>query len=119
MTTSVTASGCETMITWEPSTSVMVAPARSAIERTTSVPAALSRVNERTVQNAVPRARFDRAEGLATRAVGEGSVNEDNRCLGPLCSLHRNDLNAARSSWENSSGSSHAAKWPPLSTSLK
>src|SRR3954470_13297596 len=30
------------MITCEPSTSVMVAPARSAIDRTTSVPAALS-----------------------------------------------------------------------------
>ena len=32
------------MITWEPSTSVIVAPARSAIERITSVPAALSPV---------------------------------------------------------------------------
>jgi hypothetical protein len=31
----------------------------------------------------------------------------------------RSDLNAARSSEENSSGSSQAAKWPPLSTSLK
>jgi NADPH:quinone reductase-like Zn-dependent oxidoreductase len=29
------------MITWEPSTSVIVAPARSAMERTTSAPAAL------------------------------------------------------------------------------
>ena len=42
--TFVTASGCEIMITWEPSISVIVAPARSAIERTTSVPAALSAV---------------------------------------------------------------------------
>ena len=32
---------------------------------------------------------------------------------------YRSDLNAARSSFENSSGCSHAAKWPPLSTSLK
>ena len=31
----------------------------------------------------------------------------------------RSELNAARSSDENSSGSSQAAKWPPLSTSLK
>ncbi len=31
----------------------------------------------------------------------------------------RSDLNAARSSEENSSGSSQAAKCPPLSTSLK
>ena len=29
------------------------------------------------------------------------------------------ELNAARTSVEKSSGSSHAAKWPPLSTSLK
>ena len=40
--TSVTALGWEIMITCEPSTFVIVAPARSAIERTTSVPAALS-----------------------------------------------------------------------------
>jgi hypothetical protein len=31
----------------------------------------------------------------------------------------RSDLNAARTSVEKSSGSSQAAKWPPLSTSLK
>jgi len=31
----------------------------------------------------------------------------------------RSELNAARTSAEKSSGSSHAAKWPPLSTSLK
>ena len=34
-------------------------------------------------------------------------------------SFQRSDLNAARISLLNSSGSSHAAKWPPLSTSLK
>ena len=39
---SATACGCETMITWEPSASVIVAPVRSAMERTTSAPAALS-----------------------------------------------------------------------------
>ena len=38
----MTTCGCEIMIMREPSTSVIVAPARSAIERTTSVPAALS-----------------------------------------------------------------------------
>src|SRR5205085_4975534 len=31
----------------------------------------------------------------------------------------RNDLKAARTSVEKSSGSSHAAKWPPRSTSFK
>jgi hypothetical protein len=41
----VTTSGCDIMGTCEaPSTSVIVAPARSAIERTTSEPAALSPV---------------------------------------------------------------------------
>src|SRR5512132_2462749 len=40
--TSATAPGWDTMITCEPSTSVMVAPARSAMDRTTSVPAALA-----------------------------------------------------------------------------
>src|SRR2546430_3066448 len=42
--TSVTTCGCEIMITWEPSTSVIFAPARLAIERMTSLPAALSPV---------------------------------------------------------------------------
>jgi hypothetical protein len=32
---------------------------------------------------------------------------------------YRNELNAARTSSQNSFGSSQAAKWPPLSTSLK
>jgi hypothetical protein len=35
------------------------------------------------------------------------------------CVGQRSDLKAARSSDVNSSGSSHAAKWPPFSTSLK
>ena len=34
-------------------------------------------------------------------------------------SVVRSDLNAARTSVAKSSGSSQAAKWPPLSTSLK
>ena len=42
--TSATSYGWEIMITWEPSTSLIVAPARSAMERTTSEPAALSPV---------------------------------------------------------------------------
>lgn len=40
----MTAWGWLTMTTWEASTSVIVAPARSAIRRTTSLPAALSPV---------------------------------------------------------------------------
>src|SRR6266545_7723329 len=41
---STTACGCETMTTCEPSTSTLPAPARWAMERTTSLPAALSPV---------------------------------------------------------------------------
>jgi len=37
----------------------------------------------------------------------------------PLVGYLRNDLKAARTSSENSFGSSHAAKCPPRSTSLK
>ena len=40
-------------------------------------------------------------------------------CAPSLIVNQRRDLNAARSSLAKSSGSSHAAKWPPLSTSLK
>src|SRR6195256_1975098 len=50
MITSATSSGWETMITCEPSASVIVAPARSAMDRTTSVPAARSLVAS-TVQD--------------------------------------------------------------------
>src|SRR6516162_133139 len=42
MIRSATASGCETMITCDPSSSVIFAPARTACERTRSVPMALS-----------------------------------------------------------------------------
>src|ERR1700745_3136951 len=42
--TLVTAWGWEIMITWDPSTSVIAAPARWAMERQTSLPAALSPV---------------------------------------------------------------------------
>src|SRR5918995_2470893 len=40
-------------------------------------------------------------------------------CAPPTSAGQRSDLNAARTSSEKSCGSSHAAKWPPLSTSLK
>ena len=43
--TSVTAWGCEIMIAWDPSTSVIVAPARLAMKRTRSLPMVLSPVD--------------------------------------------------------------------------
>jgi hypothetical protein len=49
-------------------------------------------------------------------AIAAAEVSDDDRHSRPFCYL-RNDLNAARISDAKSSGSSHAAKCPPLSTS--
>jgi hypothetical protein len=62
-----------------------------------------------------PMPRLPRAGLLVSikKAVG------DARCRTPPTSIgQRSDLNAARISLAKSSGSSHAAKWPPLSASL-
>jgi hypothetical protein len=68
-------------------------------------------------------ARNDSGKESATGRLAENSG--PSTLVGPYC-LHRDqgadqrsELNAARSSDENSSGSSQAAKWPPLSTSWK
>jgi hypothetical protein len=54
----VTTSGCEIMMPWEPSISVMSALARWAISRTTSLPAAVS-----AVPTAAQTGRFFQAGG--------------------------------------------------------
>ena len=46
-------------------------------------------------------------------------VTDAGACGGALDAGYRIDLKAARTSSENSSGSSQAAKWPPLLASLK
>ena len=88
------------MITCEPSSSVIFAPARSAIERTTSVPAALSPVAT-TAQ-----------DGRCFQAGGPfGSENADSatgRCVAAIsaaCWSERSPANASRAfagSMENS-----------------
>jgi hypothetical protein len=54
-------------------------------------------------------------------AVVLSALDEVERRLGELArsERYRSDANAARSSSENSWGSSQAAKWPPLSALLK
>jgi hypothetical protein len=52
----------------------------------------------------------------ATFGVAEDGAHGD---APPHRADYRSDLKAARISSENSSGSSQAAKWPPLSASLK
>ena len=93
---SVTARGCEIMITCDPSTSVISAPARFAIERMTSVPAARSPVAT-TAQ-----------EGSRVQAGGpDGSENpgsETGRCVAAIkaaCRSERSPAKAlrARPSW--------------------
>jgi MMPL family len=60
--------------------------------------------------------RFESGGGLHTSTGRERRRTGARRSRTPA---QRSDLNAARSSDEKSSGSSHAAKWPPRSTSLK
>jgi hypothetical protein len=69
--TSVTICGCEIMITCDPASSVISAPARFAMERTTSVPAALSPV-------------------ATTRTIGEGAVHkhDGHRAIRRCCLRH-------------------------------
>ena len=50
---------------------------------------------------------------------GTGANGAHRSCAPPTGADLRNDLNAARISVAKSFGSSQAAKWPPLSTSLK
>ena len=53
------------------------------------------------------------------RSLAEMCSEGRRRTHVPSPSHYRNGRNAARSSVANRSGSSQAAKWPPLSTSLK
>jgi hypothetical protein len=75
--------------------------------------------------------RVDPMSRKLTRPPDEIEILDEEEIIG-LCSYRtppeksrrqgrhqRSELNAARSSAANSSGSSQAAKWPPLSTSLK
>ena len=76
--TSVTAWGCEIMITCEPSTSVIVAPARSAIERITSVPAALSPVA--TTAHDGRSFHAGGPDGSENAELGDGSLRGSDQC---------------------------------------
>src|SRR5205814_490 len=80
----------------------------------------------RLVQPARPVERL-RCRRLASRGWRESVRRSANKpraartfsCAPFAPADQRNDLKAARTSVEKSSGSSHAAKWPPRSTSLK
>ena len=56
---------------------------------------------------------------LSVRASREGRGRARMSAGRPRPRAQRSDLNAVRSSAANSFGSSQAAKWPPLSTTLK
>ena len=87
----MTATGWETMITCEPSTSVMFAPARSAIERTRSAPAALS-----PVATTAHVGKFFQAGGPF---FSENAASAIGRCVAPIsatCSSGKSEANASR-----------------------
>src|SRR5262249_2527625 len=91
MITSVTASGCDSMITCEPSISVMSALARSAIERTRSAPAALS-----PVATTAHVGSFFQAGGPF---FSENAASAIGRCVAPIIanwSSGRSEANASR-----------------------
>jgi hypothetical protein len=73
----------------------------------------------------IPFPGSDRAHGGVLRLNWRVSPNEPIARRSRSCHTsstfghQRSNLNAARTSVEKSSGSSQAAKWPPLSTSLK
>src|SRR5215213_11510227 len=93
MIVSATTCGCDIMITWEPSTSVIVAPARSAIERTASVPITLSPLAT-TVQ--------DGSFFQAGTPVGSSNGNAERgrwvAAIKEVCSAGRS---AAKTSWKS------------------
>ena len=72
----------------------------------------------RSSPGAAAYAIADRAH-LVSMNRGRGRRAVSHAAHEPTSIGQRNDLNAARISSENSSGSSHAAKCPPFSASLK
>src|SRR5262249_39547194 len=89
--TSVTACGWEIMITCDPSTSVIVAPARSAMERTTSVPAALSPVATTAHEGNDFHAGGPEGSENARSAIG--------RWMAAITAACASDRSAANASW--------------------
>ena len=70
----------------------------------------------------LPRLFYTPPEGASrpeARSSGRQTTRNVRRVVHRLTLHYRKDLNAARTSAANSSGSSQAAKWPPRSTSLK
>src|SRR5207253_8924996 len=71
-----------------------------------------------------PARRLDAAAQIVDLLLRDLDREGPDPCCSLGCGAHddlplRSGLKAARSSAEKSSGSSQAAKWPPLSTSLK
>src|ERR1700730_14905037 len=89
--TSVTACGCETMITCEPLISTVLAPALWAIERMTSVPAALSPTATTAHEGMVFQAGDPQASLNAPAATG--------RCVAAMTADCFSGTSAAKASW--------------------
>src|SRR5262249_14881385 len=89
--TSVTTWGCDIMITWEPPISVMVALARSAIQRTTSLPAAWSPVATTAQEGKL--FQVGRPDG------SENASSATGRWVAAITAACSADRSAAKASW--------------------
>src|SRR3954452_1329167 len=89
--TSVTASRCEIMITCEPSSSTISAPARCAMERTTSLPAALS-----PVATTAQHGRFFHAGGPDGSVKAAAATGRWVAAITAVCSGGRSAANVSR-----------------------
>src|SRR6478752_1847526 len=103
--TSATALGCDIMITCEPSTSVSLALARWAMERTTSAPAAVSLA-----------ATTAQLETVFQAGAPDGSVNAASatgRWVTAMMSVNWRGRSAANASWNAAGSMANSVAVPP------
>ena len=93
------------MITCEPSISVIVAPARFAMERTTSVPAARSPVATTAQEGRLFQAGWP--DGSEKPELGDG------RWMAPISAASRSERSPAKASWTFAGSIENSVADPP------
>ena len=104
MITSVTACGCEIMITCDPSTSVISALARWAIDRTTSAPAALS-----PVATTAQAGRFFQAGGPFFSPKAAAATG---RCSAAITAASFSERSPAKALWNDAGSMENSVSVP-------
>ncbi len=105
--TSVTASGWETMTTCEPATSVIMAPARCAIERVRSAPAARSPV--------ATTAHDGRSFQAGAVAGSENAASATGRCVAAMTAAVLGGKSPAKASRNFAGSTTNSAARAPVS----